>query len=105
MATVWIPSLLRDLTQGRSTVAVPGATVREVLRNLDAAYPGMAARLCDGDDLSPYVEIAVDNEIVPLGLLSPVAPGSEIHILPAVSGGACSSRRPGLRTRGRIPGG
>ena len=87
MATVWIPSLLRDLTQGRSTIAVPGATVREVLRNLDAASPGMAARLCDGDDISPYVEIAVDGEMVSLGLLSPVGEHSEVHILPAISGG------------------
>ena len=87
MPTVWIPALMRDLTQGRRTVAVEGATVREVIRSLEAAYPGLGERLCDGDDLNPYIEIAVDGAIAPLGLLSPVGENSEIHILPAVSGG------------------
>ena len=36
MATVFIPSLLRDLTGGSDRVEVPGATVRQVVNALEA---------------------------------------------------------------------
>jgi hypothetical protein len=45
MATVWIPPLLRDLTAGAQSVAVPGETVRDLIAALDARYPGLADRL------------------------------------------------------------
>ena len=32
---------MRKLTGGRETVVVPGSTVREVIKNLEAEYPGM----------------------------------------------------------------
>ena len=37
MAEVYIPAMLRELTGGRSTVEVAGATVREVIDNLERA--------------------------------------------------------------------
>lgn len=87
MATVWIPSLMRDLTGGEHQVEVGGATVRQVIENLERAYPGTRERLCDGADLSPHVGVAVDGVMAPLGMLEPVGPESEVHFLPAVSGG------------------
>ena len=87
MATVWIPSLLRDLTHGQETVTVPGANVREVIDALERLYPGIRDRLCDGDQLHPGIALAVDSQIARLGLLQPVGEGSEVHFLPAVSGG------------------
>src|SRR5947209_1562559 len=53
MATVWIPSLMRDVTGGRETVSVRGATVRQVVAELERAYPGRRARLCEGDGRAP----------------------------------------------------
>jgi D-lactate dehydrogenase len=47
MATVRIPTPLRKLTEGKEEVAVAGATVAEVLENLDRSYPGLKARICD----------------------------------------------------------
>ena len=47
MATIRIPTTLRTLTGGTSTVEVEGATVGEVLANLDAAHPGFKDRLFD----------------------------------------------------------
>lgn len=91
MATVWIPSLMRDLTSGRQSVEVSGATVRQVINNLEAAYPGIRERVCDGDDLSPHVGVAVDGVIGGLGMLEPVGAASEVHFLPAVSGGEQAS--------------
>jgi molybdopterin synthase sulfur carrier subunit len=87
MATVFIPALLRDLTGGRDTVVVPGATVRQVIEALEAAYPGVKGRLCEGDDLRRGVAVAVDTEVARLGLRQPVGEKSEVHFLPAVSGG------------------
>jgi molybdopterin synthase sulfur carrier subunit len=87
MATVWIPSLLRDLTGGRETVTVAGATVRQLIAQLDMLYPGLESRLTDGDALHPGIAAVVDSEVAVLGLLQPVDPYSEVHFLPALSGG------------------
>lgn len=88
MAVVYIPSLLRGLTDGKDRVTVPGLTLRQVINNLDAAYPGLKERLTSGEDLSPAISVAVDGEVVRVGLLQPLAEDSEVHFLPAISGGA-----------------
>ncbi|MBI3978946.1 MAG: MoaD/ThiS family protein [Chloroflexi bacterium] len=87
MAIIWIPSLIRDLTGGQERIAVPGATVRQVIANLEAAYPGVKERLCEGDRLSPAIAVAVDGQVTRRGLLQPVGETSEVHFVPAVSGG------------------
>jgi sulfur-carrier protein len=87
LPAVWIPALLRDLTGGQQTVRVPGKTVRQVIENLESRYPGIRARLCDGDRLQPSIAVAVDGEISPSGLRQRVQETSEIHFLPAISGG------------------
>lgn len=87
MAVVWIPSLLRDLTGGHESVTVGGATVRQVIEALDRAYPGVKNRLCDGQGLRSGIAVAVDTQVARLGLLQPVGETSEVHFLPAISGG------------------
>ena len=87
MPTVWIPSLLRDLTGGEERVSVPGGTVGQVIDALDLAYPGIKHRLCKGDRLDPAIAVFVDGRIARLGLSEGVAEGSEVRFLPAVGGG------------------
>lgn len=87
MATVFIPSQLRELTGGESRVEVPGRTVRQVVASLEAAYPGMAARLIEDDRLSPRVQVSVDGHVSRLGLLEKVGEDSEVHFIPAIAGG------------------
>lgn len=87
MATVWIPALMRALTGGQGQVNVPGATVRQVIEVLDATYPGVKTRLCQGDRLDPAIMVSIDGRISRLGLSEPVREESEIHFLPAVAGG------------------
>ena len=87
MPTVWIPALVRDLTGGRETVTVAGATVRQVIAALDELYPGIQERLCDAHGLRPSIAVAVDTQVTRLGLSEPVAEHSEVHFLPAVAGG------------------
>src|SRR5687767_8867536 len=88
MAKVWVPSLMRDLTGGQSIVTVKGSTVRQVIENLEVKYPGSKARLLKGDALKPGIGVAIDGEMVRYGLSEKVKAGSEVHFLPAVSGGA-----------------
>lgn len=87
MATVWIPSLLRDLTGGRETLSASGSTVRQLIDVLERDYPGIKARLCDGNQLRPGLSVAVDSAIARLGLAEPVKDNSEVHFLPAIGGG------------------
>ncbi len=87
MALVWIPPLLRDLTGGRESVTVPGATVRQVIEALERAYPGVQARLCPNDELRPGLAVVIDSQVARLGLLESVGPDAEVHFLPAIAGG------------------
>jgi molybdopterin synthase sulfur carrier subunit len=88
--TVRIPTTMRPIAGGASTVEVEGATLREVLAALDAAHPGFGERLFDGaGDLHKFVNIFVaDDDVRYLqGLDTPVAPGTTVSIIPAVAGG------------------
>ena len=87
MAIVFIPSLMQRLTDGKSQVRVEGATVRQIINNLEAEYPGMRERLVDDDRVKPNISVAVDGEVTPLGMLERVGEDSEVHFLPALGGG------------------
>ncbi|MDE2744190.1 MAG: MoaD/ThiS family protein [Gemmatimonadota bacterium] len=88
MPVAWIPSLMQKLTAGQQQVEVEGATVREVVAALDACYPGFKERVLDGDRIKTEIAVAVDGEVVAAGLRAKVGPQSEVHFLPAISGGA-----------------
>ncbi len=87
MPTVWIPSPLRSLAGGQHTVTVPGTRVSQLIDELDRLFPGMRDCLCTADGLRPSIAVVVDGEVARLGLLQPVGPASEVHFLPALSGG------------------
>jgi sulfur-carrier protein len=87
MPVVWIPALLQPLTGGEEKVVVQGATVQEVVDNLEARYPGVKERLCDGGEIRPHIAVAVDGDVTPEGLDQQVQESSEIHFIPALSGG------------------
>ena len=87
MPRVFIPPSLRRHTGGVDQLEVAGVTVREVIDALDQQFPGIKARLCEGDQLQPGLSVAVDSAISDLGLLTRVEPASEVHFLQAVGGG------------------
>ena len=87
MAVVHIPSLMRDLTGGRAEVSAPGRTVGQVIEALEAQYPGVRDRLCEGERISPQLSVSVDGRLARLGLAQPVSEMSEILFLPVVGGG------------------
>ena len=91
---VRIPTTLRPLTGGESEVKVEGATLGEVLSNLDAAHPGFSAKLLDDDgSLRRFVNVFVaDDDVRYLkGLDTEVPDGETVSIIPAVAGGATTA--------------
>ena len=88
MAIVFIPSLMQRLSDGQHSVEIEGATVRQIINNLDAQYPGFKDRLVEDGRVKGNISVAVDGEITPLGMLEKVGENSEVHFLPAIAGGS-----------------
>lgn len=78
---------MRGLTGGLSEVQADGATVGDVIDALETAYPGLKARLLAGDRLKPNIALVVDGVNSKQGLRHPVTSASEVHFVPAISGG------------------
>jgi molybdopterin converting factor small subunit len=87
MPRVFIPAQLRDLTGGQTDLDVAGASVREIVAELERQFPGIAARLCQNDELSAALQISIDGTLSRRGLDAKVPPGSEVHFLPVFGGG------------------
>ncbi len=88
--TVRIPTTLRPLSGGASTVEVEPGALGDVVKALDAAYPGFADRLLDEEgSLRRFVNVFVDDDDVRYldGLKTEVADGQTVSIIPAVAGG------------------
>ena len=87
---VRIPAPLRTLTSDQELVSLEGATLGDLVQNLEASYPGMRERLCEEDgELRRFVNVFVNGEDVRFlsGLASELAEGDEVSIVPAVAGG------------------
>ena len=86
---VRIPTILRPLTSGAKSVSAQGATLQEVLNDLELNYPGMGERLIDESGLRRFINIYVNDEDVRFlsGLQSAIGENDSITILPAVAGG------------------
>jgi molybdopterin synthase sulfur carrier subunit len=85
---VRIPTQLRPLCGGASEVTLDGATVGEVLKQLDAAHPGFGERLFDDNgQLRRFVNVFADDIRFQDALDTQVKDGSVVSIVPAVAGG------------------
>jgi molybdopterin synthase sulfur carrier subunit len=88
--SVRIPTILRTYTGGASEVDAEGATLAEVLDDLDASYPGIRDRILDDQGaLRRFVNVYVGNDDVRfLDALDTKTPeGSQVSVIPAVAGG------------------
>jgi molybdopterin synthase sulfur carrier subunit len=88
--TVRIPTTLRPISGGAPTVTVDGATLGDVLGNLEAVHPGFRDRIFDADgNLRRFVNLFVADDDVRFlqGLDTPVPDGETVSIIPAVAGG------------------
>jgi len=78
---------MQDLTGSMDQVEVPGTTVREVIESLEARFPGIKARLYDGDRLRPTIAVIVDGVVSGKRERARLETDSEVHFLPSMSGG------------------
>lgn len=80
---------MQGLTAGKEVVQVPGASVRQVINNLEREFPGTKERLYDPeeDSLLPGLAVTIDGDVGQLGLLEHVEENSEVHFLPSIAGG------------------
>ena len=84
---VRIPTPLRSYTGQAAVVAAEGATVSEVLADLDHQFPGLRFRMVDEQgQLRPHMKVFV-NEDAARDLATAVDPRDEITIMQALSGG------------------
>jgi len=88
--SVRIPTILRTYTGGESEVSADGATLSDVLDDLEASYSGIRTRILDdAGDIRRFVNVYVGNDDVRFldGLATPTPDGVQLSIIPAVAGG------------------
>jgi sulfur-carrier protein len=84
---VTLPAALVRLFPGAvRRLELPAATVREMIDALDARWPGMRDRLCDSRPaIRRHINIFVEGRRATLE--TRLAPGAEVTVLTAISGG------------------
>jgi sulfur-carrier protein len=85
--TVRIASPLHAYTAGASRVEGRGATLAEVLGDLEQRFPGIRFRMIDEQDrIRPHLRLFVNTEEA-RDLAAPVRGGDTMHVICALSGG------------------
>jgi molybdopterin converting factor small subunit len=88
--TIRVPPVLRDQSGGASELPVRAATVRAALAAIERSHPALYRSVCDETGrVRRHVNLFVNASHVRdrYGLDTPLRPGDEIIVLPAVSGG------------------
>lgn len=84
---VVIPSPLHSYTNENRFINATGATVAELLRDMDAQYPGIRFRMVDEqDNIRQHIKIFVNRQQV-RRLDAALTPNDEIILVAALSGG------------------
>jgi molybdopterin converting factor small subunit len=87
-----IPGPLREFAEGQSKVEIvhEPATLADALSALWTLYPGLRDRVAtEQGEIREHINIFIGEDDVRFtgGLTSPLSAGSEISIVPAISGG------------------
>jgi molybdopterin synthase sulfur carrier subunit len=82
MARVVLIGNLAQLTGGVTEFQLAASTVKQLFEQLGALHPEIRRHLDDG------VAVAIDGQIYQDSLLEPIAPDSEVFLLPQIAGGA-----------------
>jgi molybdopterin converting factor small subunit len=87
---VLIPTPLQKFTNDEATAALEASSVSELLKALEARYPGILDRLCDDKgNLRRFLNVYVNSEDIRFldHQATPLQDGDEVSIVPAVAGG------------------
>jgi molybdopterin converting factor small subunit len=90
--TFHIPGALREFAGGQGAVEIKDspATVADALSALWTLYPGVRDRIAtEQGQIREHINIFIGDEDIRYtgGLMSPISAGSQISIVPAISGG------------------
>jgi len=92
--TVKIPTPLRTIMGGQAEVKMEGATVGEVLKNMDMQFKGFGERvLDDGRAVKRFINVFVNEDNIRdrKELDTELKNGDTISILPSIAGGSVAS--------------
>ena len=87
---VRVPTLLRRFTGGEGEVPADGASIRQVIEDLEKRHAGIRERLLDDKgEIRRFVNIYLNGDDVRFleSLNSKVKDGDDISIVPAIAGG------------------
>jgi molybdopterin converting factor small subunit len=89
MATVRLAPILRSYASNSKQVTAQGSTLAEVLADLYQRYPALKEQLQQGEELSRYINVYVNDQDVRYlqKLDTPVGPNDTVILLPAMAGG------------------
>ena len=82
MAQVTLTQALSDrFTSGETSLTVTASNVRELLRTLDADFPGL------GKEIEQAQILAIDGEMFREPFMQTIKPDSEVYVLPKIAAG------------------
>ncbi len=87
---VRVPTPLMKLTNNKSEVTAEGATISEILNNLESQFAGIKERICEESGAPRrFINIYLNEEDIRFleGESTAVKDGDEISIIPAIAGG------------------
>jgi molybdopterin synthase sulfur carrier subunit len=86
MPVVALRAPLKDLAGGNRRLELPGATVGEVLRTLEATWPKTTGWILDEHgSVRRHVNVFLNGERVDAA--ASIAPDDLLHVLPSITGG------------------
>ena len=89
-ATVRVPTPLQKLTQNKVEVKVSGASIKELIEDMEKKFPGIKERIYDETGkIRRFINIYVNEEDVRFLQQeeTPLKDGDEVSIIPAIAGG------------------
>lgn len=88
---VRIPTPLMKLTNNQAEVSAEGATIADILNNLESQFGGIKERICEENGAPRrFINIYLNEEDIRFldGEKTQIKDGDEISIIPAIAGGA-----------------
>jgi molybdopterin synthase sulfur carrier subunit len=89
--SVYIPTPFRRATENQSKVELEAPDVRQLLDRLESRFGGLRGLVRDeAGAIHGHVNVYVNGDEVGIldGLDTPLKPGDEVSIIPALAGGA-----------------
>ena len=71
----------QQYTNGMAEIEVDASNVRQMVRALEAQFPGL------GVEIENTMSVAIDGTILPEPFLEEVTDTSEVYVLPKIGGG------------------